>query len=601
MQFKRWMFMSAVSIGGANCGFAAAAPAEPAAFADTVYRHAYVYTVDPGDSVQQALAVRAGRIVYVGGDAGTAALVGPQTTVFDLHGRMLMPGLVDGHMHPLQGGSSLLKCNLNYEQLGVAELQARIQACLDKTRPLEPDTWLEVVNWFQEGMVPAGVHTNRATLDALKTKRPILVESSFGHTSLVNSRALQLAGITAQTQDPLGGRVGRDDSGNPSGILEDAAQGPVAKLIPAPTAADNVKSAAAALDALRKQGITTFLDAAAESPSLDAFAAVKRAGKLTARAHFALLITPPQGADRTKAAAAVKSLAQRYDQGALAPDPALTVRNVKLFLDGVITAPALTGAMLTPYWSRQGAADSPHWAPSTNRGPDVYFPAPVLSRLLIEVAGAGLEPHMHADGDRAVREGLDGIGALRRKFPDRDIRAAIAHNEIVDPADFPRYQQLNVIPVLSFQWEKQAPDTVEGAREYLGPARYKYIEPAGFLAAACARIAYGSDWPVDPLDEWFALKVGVTRINAPQPDHKYAGRLSEDKGLSRKEALRAITMNSSYELHQDRDTGSLEVGKLADLVVLDRNFFDIPAEQIAEIKVLQTVVGGRVVYQSDRF
>jgi predicted amidohydrolase YtcJ len=225
----------------------------------------------------------------------------------------------------------------------------------------------------------------------------------------------------------------------------------------------------------------------------------------------------------------------------------------------------------------------------------------VLSQLLIEVAGAGLEPHMHADGDRAVREGLDGIGALRRKFPDRDIRAAVAHNEIVDPADFPRYQQLNVIPVLSFQWEKQAPDTVEGAREYLGPARYKYIEPAGFLAAAGARIAYGSDWPVDPLDEWFALKVGVTRINAPQPDHKYAGRLSQDKGLSRKEALRAITMNSSYELHQDRDTGSLEVGKLADLVVLDRNFFDIPAGQIAEIKVLQTVVGGRVVYQSDRF
>jgi predicted amidohydrolase YtcJ len=142
---------------------------------------------------------------------------------------------------------------------------------------------------------------------------------------------------------------------------------------------------------------------------------------------------------------------------------------------------------------------------------------------------------------------------------------------------------------------------MDGARDYLGPARFKYMEPAGFLAAAGARIAYGSDWPVDPLDEWFALKVGVTRTNAPQPDHKYAGRLSDDKGLSRNEALRAITMNSSYELHQERETGSLEVGKLADLIVLDRNFFDIPAEQIAEIKVLQTVVGGRVVYQSDRF
>jgi predicted amidohydrolase YtcJ len=135
----------------------------------------------------------------------------------------------------------------------------------------------------------------------------------------------------------------------------------------------------------------------------------------------------------------------------------------------------------------------------------------------------------------------------------------------------------------------------------LGPARFKYIEPAGFLAAAGARIAYGSDWPVDRLDEWFALKVGVTRTNAPQPDHKYAGRLSEDKGLSRQDVLRAITINSSYELHQEQATGSLEVGKLADLIVLDRSFFDIPADEIADIKVLQTVVGGRVVFQSDQF
>ena len=450
-------------------------------------------------------------------------------------------------------------------------------------------------------MLPAGTHTNRATLDSLKTKRPIFVMSSFGHTALVNSRALGIAGVTAQTADPLGGKVGRDTSGNASGILEDAAQDLVAKQIPAPTAAENVKAAAAALDALRKQGVTTFLDAAAEPPSLEAFAAVKRQGKLTARAHFAVLITPPQGRDPQKALAMVKSLAQRFDQGEVEPVPALTVRNVKLFLDGVITAPASTGAMLAPYLSLQGAPANPHWAASASRGPDVYFPAPILSTLLIAVAGAGFEPHMHADGDRAVREGLDGIGALRREFPDRDIRAAIAHDEIVDPADFPRYKQLNAIPVLSFQWEKQAPDTMEGAQDYLGPARFKYMEPAGFLAAAGARIAYGSDWPVDPLDEWFALKVGVTRTNAPQPDHKYAGRLSEDKGLTRNEVLRAITMNSSYELHQDRQTGSLEVGKLADLIVLDRNFFDIPAEQIAQIKVLQTVVGGRVVYQADRF
>ena len=595
MRFELWR-AAALLLAAAPGAHGAATQA-----ADTVYRHGVVYTVDARDSRQQALAIRAGRITYVGSEAGIGAFIGRDTKVVDLHGRMMMPGLVDGHQHPLQGGAALLKCNMNYEQLDVGRMQAKIQACLDQSRALEPDGWLEVVNWFQEGMLPPGTVTNRAVLDALKTRRPIFVSSSFGHTALVNSRALQLAGLDAKTPDPLGGRFGREPSGALSGLLDDGAQDAVAKLTPAPTPAENVKAAMAALDALRKQGVTTFLDAAAEPPSLEAFATVQRRGSLTARAHFAVLITPPQGRAPQQAVASVKALAQRYDQGEIGIEPALTVRNVKLFLDGVITAPASTGAMLAPYLSLQDAPANPHWAPSSSRGPEVYFPAPVLGALLIEAAAAGFEPHMHADGDRAVREGLDGIGVLRQRFPERDIRAAIAHDEIVDPADFPRFKQLNAIPVLSFQWEKQAPDTMEGAREFLGPARFKYMEPAGFLAAAGARIAYGSDWPVDPLDEWFALKVGVTRTNAAQPDHKYAGRLSEDVGLTREQALRAITMNSSYELHQDQALGSLEVGKIADLIVIDRDFFDIPAAEIADIHVLQTVVGGRVVYQSERF
>jgi predicted amidohydrolase YtcJ len=360
-----------------------------------------------------------------------------------------------------------------------------------------------------------------------------------------------------------------------------------------------VKSAAAALAAMRKQGVTTFLDAMATERELAAFAGAERAEGLTARAHFAVLITPPEGPDPGKATAHVSALAQRYDQGPVGVEPKMTVRNVKLFLDGVISAPALTGAMLEPYFAPSGKDRS--WAPSANRGPDVYFPAPVLRALLIAVARAGFEPHMHADGDRAVHEGLDGIEALRAALPGRDVRAAIAHDEIVEPQDFARYRQLDVIPVLSFQWEKPAPDTVDGARDYLGPARYKYIEPAAFLAAAGARIAYGSDWPVDPLDEWFALKVGVTRTNAPSAGAQYAGRLSQDAGLERAQVLRAITMNSSYELHQDAETGSLEPGKLADLIVLDRNVLKIAPEEIAQVKVLETVVGGRIVYRADAF
>jgi len=603
MQYERW---AALGLGLA-VGFAAGAvpaattPASPPP-ADTAYRNGFIYTVDAEDSVQQALAIRAGRIVYVGSDAGLAPYLGEHTSVTDLHGRMLMPGLVDGHMHPMDGGRDLLKCDLNYQQLRIEEMQAKIQSCLDKSRVDEPDRWLEVVHWFQEGMLPGGTTATRATLDALKTKRPIFVMSSFYHTGLANSRALDLAGVTAATADPLGGKIGRDPAGNPSGILEeDAAYDLVKDRIPAPTAAEDVKAARTALDAMRQQGVTTFLDAQAKPPFLAAFAAVEREGKLTARAHFALWITPLEGRDPKNAMARMKALARRYDQGPIEPRPRLTVRNVKLFLDGVISAPAFTGAMLEPYFVAQGEGSNRRWVAGPKRGPEVYFPAAALRSVLIEAAAAGFEPHMHADGDRAVHEGLDGIQALRERFPDKDIRAAIAHDEIVDPKDFARFKQWNAIPVLSFQWEKPAPDTTDGARDYLGPARFKYIEPAGFLAAAGARIAFGSDWPVDALDEWFALKVGVTRTNSPQSEAKYTGRLSEDAGLTRAQVLRAATMNSSYELHQELSTGSLEPGKLADLIVLDRNVLTIPAEEIADVKVLQTVVGGRVVYEREGF
>ena len=609
MRFDQLIAMPLLVLAGAILGpaasFAAAAvvaaalPAASAA-ADTVYRNGSVYTVDAHDSVQQALAIRGGRFGYVGADAGLAPFIGGKTQVIDLQGRMLMPGLVDGHMHPLQGGAALLKCSLNYEQLGIEQMQAKIQSCLDATRTQEPNGWLEVVNWFQEGMVPAGVVANRAMLDALKTKRPILVASSFGHTSLVNSRAIDIADITAKTADPLGGKIGRDAAGNPTGLLDDAAQDLVSDKVPKSTPDDDVRSAEAALDAMRRQGVTTFVDAAAESPALAAFTRLQHEGSLTARAHFALLITPPEGRDPKKATARVTALA-RADGGPIQPNPGITARNVKLFLDGVITAPAMTGAMLEPYFAPQGTAAGQSWAPSRNRGPDVYFPAPILRALLLTVVAAGFEPHMHADGDRAVREGLDGVQAVREAYPKKDVRFAIAHDEIADPADFARFRKLNVTPVLSFQWEKPASDTVDNARDYMGPRRFKYMEPAGFLAAAGARIAYGSDWPVDPLDEWFALKVGVTRTNSPRSLPKYAGRLSEDPGLTRAMVLRAITMNSSYELHQDRVTGSIEVGKFADLIVLDRNVLRVPAEEIAETKVLQTVVGGRVVYQADNF
>ncbi|HEX7986941.1 MAG TPA: amidohydrolase family protein, partial [Duganella sp.] len=215
-----------------------------------------------------------------------------------------------------------------------------------------------------------------------------------------------------------------------------------------------------------------------------------------------------------------------------------------------------------------------------------------------ELANARIDPHIHVDGDRAVRETLDAIEYLRSTPAGKDVRPALAHDEIVAPADYPRFARLDVTPVLSFQWAKPAPDTVGALKDYMGPARYATVEPQALLLDAGARIAFGSDWPVDPLDEWFALKVGVTRTAAPDAGKEYAGRLGSQPGMPRAAALRAITMNAAYTLRQEALTGSLEVGKLADMIVLDRNFFTIPEEDIANIKVLQTVVGGKIVYRA---
>jgi len=584
-----YLFLLAVAMASAQ------APANGPA--DRVYRNGVIFTADAQHPAAKALAIRGGRIVYVGDNPGLTPFVGAATVTVDLKGRFLMPGLVDGHMHPLEAGLQLLKCNLNYESLTVGELQQRVQTCLDQATSKDPSAWLEVVNWFQESMRPAGVKTSRATLDGLKTARPIIVRSSFGHTVLANSRALELAKITAKTPDPIGGKIWRDAAGQPTGLLEDAAFAVFSALVPKPTAAGNRAGATAALEAMNRQGVTSFLDAVAPEEDIAAFEAVRQAGKLTARAHFAPPIEPSEAGTPAQALARVIALAKRYDGGKISSAPGTTVRNAKLFLDGVIAAPAFTGAMREPYFINAGTAAKPDWGPGPSRGPAVYFPADPLATLLVGLGRAGIDPHMHADGDGAVHAGLDGIAALRKALPAADIRPAIAHDEIVDPKDFPRFKQLNAIPVLSMQWEKPAGDTL-GLNNYFGPARMKIIEPAGFLAAAGARIAFGSDWPVDKLDEWFALKVGVTRTNAPDAPPEFKGRLGEDPGLSREQVLLAATINAAYELHQDDVSGSLAVGKFADLIVLDRNPLKIAAEEIAKTQVLETVVGGQVVYKA---
>ncbi|MEN3278225.1 MAG: hypothetical protein V7631_4015 [Massilia sp.] len=588
------LFAVLLLAGAAN---AAAAPVTHPP-ADLVYRNGFIYTVDERDSVQQALAVRAGRIVYVGDDAGARPLVGKGTRVIDLGGRMLMPGLVDAHMHPQSGGSRLLDCSLDYKRLSVPQFQARIRACLERTQGRHPDRPLVVVNWFQQGMRPEGALVTAATLDALGTTRPIIVRSSFGHSAQLNSRAIALAGIERATPDPAGGKIVRDAGGEATGLLEDAAQDLALRLVPPLTPAENLAASGAALAAMRRQGITTFLDAWTDPETLTAFATLQRRGELTARAHFAVLVDLDKGTTPQEAVADILRQQGQFDQGATQAAPSMQVRHAKLFMDGVIAAPAFTGAMLEPYLVNKGSPGQPDWQPGPSRGPASYLTPEALRATLAVLAQARVEAHIHADGDRAVRESLDAIAWLRSTAQGRGARPALAHAEIVAPGDYPRFAALDVAPVLSFQWAKPAPDTVGALRDYLGPARYAAVQPQALLLGAGARVSYGSDWPVDPLDAWFALKVAVTRTAAPDAGKEFAGRLSAQPGMPRAAALRAITMNAAYTLRQEAVLGSLEVGKLADLIVLDRNVLRIPGEEIAKVRVLQTVVGGRIVYQA---
>ncbi|HTM81730.1 amidohydrolase [Asticcacaulis sp.] len=572
--------------------FAGSAQARPISPADTVFRNGYIYTVDVKDSVAQALAVKDGRIIYVGDEAGAKAFTGRQTQVVDLKGRMIMPGLIDGHMHPQSGGLRMLNCNLNYESLTIPEFQTHIQKCVDDDKTAGPDDWLQVINWFEQGAKPAGTAPTRAALDGVKTTRPIKVHSSFGHSNLTNTRGLQLAGITRDTPDPKDGVIVRDASGEPTGLLQDAAQDLIDKLVPPPSVEKNYQATQLALKAMREQGITTFLDAYTDIETMTAYRTVSKEGGLTARAHFAVLIDSPADYDADKAIAEVLKEKAEFAQKPDGAKPVMTVDTAKLFLDGVYSAPAFSAVMVEPYFD--------NGRPGHNHGPKPYFSQSQLNDTLIRLAAAGINPHMHADGDGSVRMGLNAVEAMRRVHPGDDIRPAIAHDEIVDPSDYKRYAEVGALPVLSFQWARPSIDIMQ-SQPALGPVRSALMEPAGLLEIYGARIVYGSDWPVDALDEWLALQIAVTRKAIGEDAVTYPDRLGIDPGLTVAQAVRAITLNAAYSLRQDRETGSLETGKFADLIVLDRNLFQIKPEEIGATQVLMAMVGGKVVYRAAGF
>jgi predicted amidohydrolase YtcJ len=555
----------------------AAAPAAAAPIpADLVLLHGKIHTEDARRSVVEAMALRGNGIVAVGTDEAIAAFIGPSTQQVDLAGRVVLPGIIDAHTHPAESSQDFGKCSLEDVALTPADLARRLAACLQKD-PAGHDQWFEAIEVDQSGLT-----LELKDLDAILPDRPMLLESSDGHTVWANSAALKLAHITAASKDPSGGLIERDAAGRPTGTLHDSAAAPVFDAKPAAGAEHEAAQLEAALDAMRATGITSVQDAHVDDELMQMYRRLYDAHRLNMRVRGSFLL----GNLREPAAALIDRAVKFRAKWAIDPD-FLRADAVKIFADGVVEYPAQTAALLEPYLDAHGH-------PTRDRGPS-YFSQDNLNQIVARADAAGLTVHFHAIGDRAVRSSLDAIAYSRRRNGALDNRDQIAHLELIDPADLPRFKELSVIANLQLLWAQRDDYINEATIPYIGPLRSRYLYAARSLRDAGALIVGGSDWSVSSFDAFIAMEHAITRsAGKGQP------ALLPEQSLTLQDMVDAYTINAAAALKQERTTGSLESGKRGDFIVLDRDIFAIDAFDLHETQVIATYLDGRQVYAANR-
>jgi hypothetical protein len=537
--------------------------------ADLILSGGRVQTVDPARPTAEAVAVRGGRIAAVGSATEIDTMRGPRTRVVDLAGGMLVPGFQDAHVHPLTGGMDRMQCDLR-ESRGRPGVLATIRDYVERHPELE---WIVGSGWYMADF-PNGT-PRREDLDAIVPDRPAFFPNRDGHSTWVNSRALELAGIDARTPDPADGRIERDPDGTPTGTLHEGAAQAVERLLPVPTDDDWLEAFRVSQAYLHSLGITAWQDAIVDRKGEAVYRRAAESGALTARVEAALWW------DRGRGGEQVEELVERSAKGSLGR---LRANSVKIMQDGVLET--FTGAMIEPYLGGDGR-------PTANRG--ISFVDPVeLRDHVARLDAAGLQVHFHAIGDRAVREALDAIEAARYANGGTDTRPHISHIQVIHPDDLPRFAALDVVANAQPLWACHEAQMDELTIPFLGPERTTWQYPFRSLLRAGARLAMGSDWGVstpNPLEE---IEVAVTRV---WPESR--GRVEPflpDERLTLHEALAAFTLGSAWVNHLDAETGSISVGKQADLAVVDRDLFAADAGPVAEARVIATFVGGEAVF-----
>jgi predicted amidohydrolase YtcJ len=527
-----------------------------------------VWTENPALPIAHAVALDGNKILAVGDDASIRKLAGADTKVIDLHGRLLLPGFNDAHVHFLDGGTSLIAVQLT-DANSPAEFKQRV-AAFAKTLP--PGAWIRNGLWEHQRWSPPHLPDHQL-IDDVTGDHPTFLWRTDGHIALANALALKLAGIDRSTKDPPGGEIERDKDGNPTGIVKDSATALVTRVMPPLSATEQDQAMEASMREAAAHGITSvqnLADTAEDEgqPELfREFQKFERSGKLTVRIYEALPVHD------------WKMLA---DPGIVAPFGSLLLRigNLKAFADGALGAETA--------WMDEPFANNP--SNSGLASPDL-LDVEKFYREMRDADKAGLQLTIHAIGDHAISTILDLYARLERDNGPADRRPRIEHVQHLHPADYPRFGKLGVIASMQ---PYHAIDDGRWAEKVLGPERIHSSYAWKALLDAGATLAFGSDWPVAPLDAVMGVYAATTRQTL---DGKNPNGWVPEQRITVAQAVHAYTVNSAFAEHQENVKGSIEPGKLADLVVLSDDIFSIAPEQIHHTKVDLTIFDGRVIYE----
>ena len=562
--------------GEAPAPAAGSAAADPA---DRVLHNGAIYTVNDAQPWAEAVAIADGRFIAVGSNNEIDEFVGEDTDVMDLQGRMAMPGMFDIHIHPVDGAmAALYDCSFPFT-FTVEEILEHVAGCVSEA---EAGEWIRGGQWAV-GLATLDQSIDAELLDTVAPDNPVFLMDSTVHNAWVNTLALERLEIGPDTPDPPGGSIVRDNEGMPIGILIDDAAYNAISALPDYSEEQYEEALAWIVDLLHQYGVTGFKDAIAEAGALRAYNALDRSGRLNARVAASLIWKRAwiQGHEDH-----LLNIEQRdaYRSEHVNPD------FIKIFLDGI--APSRTAYMLEPYL--------PHDAfPDDFRGEPLHDSA-ILADDVTNFDAQGLTVKMHAVGDGALRQGLDAIEAARTANGPSGLRHEISHAGLMHADDIGRFAELDAIPELAPILWYPVPGVVEAQTATIGRERAEFSFPIRSLVESGAQPAFGSDWPavVPTPNPWPGVEALLTRqdpyLEDPQ-EYKWA-----EQAVDLETALEIVTINGARALKVEDVAGSIEVDKSADLIVLDRNLFEIPAPDIADTQVLTTVFEGHTVYEASQ-